>query len=139
VRRLSGDRPVHRRKLRVQLMRTHPEGISSVVLDSVVPPQNNLLTHLWGSAAGGFKAAFDACVAQPRCAGAYPDLENEFTTTVQRLAKNPMTVDVPGVRRFAGPASRPRRLQVRQPGGAEEHGFELFCRPTPDDPRHGGG
>jgi pimeloyl-ACP methyl ester carboxylesterase len=81
--------------LALQLMRDHPEGISSVVLDSVVPPQNNLLTHLWGSAAGGFKAAFDACVAQPRCAGAYPDLENEFTTTVQRLAKNPMTVDVP--------------------------------------------
>src|SRR5215213_5808076 len=81
--------------LALQLLRDHPEGISSVVLDSVVPPQNNLLTHLWGSAAGGFKAVFDACAAQSRCAGAYPDLENEFTTTVQRLAKSPMTVDVP--------------------------------------------
>jgi pimeloyl-ACP methyl ester carboxylesterase len=81
--------------LALQLVRDHPEGISSVVLDSVVPPQNNLLTHLWASAAGGFKAVFDACAAQSRCAGAYPDLENEFTTTVQRLAKSPMTVDVP--------------------------------------------
>jgi pimeloyl-ACP methyl ester carboxylesterase len=81
--------------LALQLMRDHPEGISSVVLDSVAPPQNNLLTHLWGSAAGGYQAVFDACAAQPTCAQAYPDLANEFTATVARLAETPMTVDVP--------------------------------------------
>jgi pimeloyl-ACP methyl ester carboxylesterase len=81
--------------LALQLIRDHPEGVSSVVLDSVVPPQKNLLTNLWSSAAGGLNALFDACAAQPGCAGAYPDLAGEFTTTVQRLAKNPMVVNVP--------------------------------------------
>ncbi len=37
----------------------------------------------------------DACAAQPGCACAHPDLENEFDTTVQKLAKDPMTVEVP--------------------------------------------
>jgi pimeloyl-ACP methyl ester carboxylesterase len=41
--------------LALQLMRDHPEGISSVVLDSVAPPQNSLLTHLWGALPVGIK------------------------------------------------------------------------------------
>lgn len=81
--------------LALQLIRNHPEGISSVVLDSVVPPQKNLLTNIWGSTAGGLNELFDACAAQPGCATVYPDLRNEFDATVQKLAKNPMTVDVP--------------------------------------------
>lgn len=81
--------------LALQLIRDHPEGISSVVLDSVVPPQRNLLTNLWSSTAGGLNALFDACAAQPGCASAYPDLAEEFTTTVRQLAENPMVVDIP--------------------------------------------
>lgn len=81
--------------LALQVMRNHPEGISSVVLDSLVPPQDNLLTHIWQSAAGGFEAVFDACAAQPGCANAYPDLKNEFNSTVTRLADEPMIVDLP--------------------------------------------
>ena len=81
--------------LALQLIRNDPEGISSVVLDSLVPPQDNLLTHIWQSAAGGFEAVFDACAAQSGCAGAYPDLENEFNATVTRLAEEPMIVDMP--------------------------------------------
>lgn len=81
--------------LALQLIRDHPEGISSVVLDSVVPPQRNLVANLWRSAAGGLNAVFDACAAQPGCAAAYPDLAQEFSTTVRRLADEPMVVDLP--------------------------------------------
>jgi pimeloyl-ACP methyl ester carboxylesterase len=81
--------------LALQLIRNHPEGIRSVILDSVVPPQKNLLTNMWGNVAGGLGALFDACEAQPRCVAAYPDLRNEFTVTVDRLAENPLLVDVP--------------------------------------------
>ncbi len=79
----------------LQMMRDHPEGISSVVLDSVVPPQENLLTNLWSSSAGGLNALFDACAAQPRCAAAYPGLADEFSATVRRLAEDPLVVDLP--------------------------------------------
>jgi pimeloyl-ACP methyl ester carboxylesterase len=81
--------------LALTVVRDHPEGIASVVLDSVVPPQDNLLTHLWASAAGGYQAIFDACAAQPECAAAYPDLEAEFTATVNALTADPLVVDLP--------------------------------------------
>src|SRR5262245_33052689 len=81
--------------LALQLLRDHPEGIRSVVLDSVVPPQTNLMTQLWPTAAEGYRTLFDACAAQPGCAAAYPNLARDFTTTVLRLTKTPLSVDLP--------------------------------------------
>jgi pimeloyl-ACP methyl ester carboxylesterase len=81
--------------LALQLLRDHPEGIRSVVLDSVVPPQTNLMTQLWPTAAEGNRALFDACAAQSGCAAAYPNLARDFMTTVQRLTKTPLSVDLP--------------------------------------------
>ena len=81
--------------LALQLLRDHPDGIRSVVLDSVVPPQTNGITQLWPSATEGYRALFDACAAQPGCAAAYPNLVRDFTTTVQRLTKTPLSVDLP--------------------------------------------
>jgi pimeloyl-ACP methyl ester carboxylesterase len=81
--------------LALQLLRDHPDGIKSVVLDSVVPPQTNLMTQLWPTAAEGYRALFDGCAAQSRCAAAYPNLARDFTTTVQRLTKTPLSVHLP--------------------------------------------
>ena len=50
--------------LALHLLRDHPEGIRSVVLDSLFPPQTNAVTQWWPSAAEGFRALFDACAAQ---------------------------------------------------------------------------
>jgi pimeloyl-ACP methyl ester carboxylesterase len=81
--------------LALQLLRDHPEAIRSVVLDSVVPPQTNLMTQSWPTAAEGYRALFDACAAQSGCAAAYPNLARDFTTTVRRLTKTPLSVDLP--------------------------------------------
>jgi pimeloyl-ACP methyl ester carboxylesterase len=79
--------------LALTLLRDHPEGIRSVVLDSVVPPNlDNLMDEFWPGAAIGYKAVFDACAAQAACAAAYPNLADEFAATVNRLAKEPVTV-----------------------------------------------
>ncbi|MGZ6839042.1 MAG: alpha/beta fold hydrolase [Frankiaceae bacterium] len=80
--------------LGLQLLRDHPEGIRSVVLDGAVPPQLNLLDNFWAAAAAGWRAVFDACTAQPACHQAYPDLEAEFTAAANRLAAHPVTVPV---------------------------------------------
>jgi pimeloyl-ACP methyl ester carboxylesterase len=80
----------------LQLLRDHPDGIRSIVVDSLVPPQVNMVEQMWPSAAEGFAALFDACAAQPECARAYPGLADEFTATVRRLAKEPAVVDLPG-------------------------------------------
>jgi pimeloyl-ACP methyl ester carboxylesterase len=77
------------------LMRDHPEGIRSVVLDSVAPTTVNLVQQFWPNAAQGFRALFDGCAAQPPCAKAYPSLASELTTAVSRLSSTPLTVEVP--------------------------------------------
>ena len=82
--------------LALQLLRDHPDGIRSIVVDSLVPPQVNMVEQMWLSAAEGFAALFDACAAQPDCARAYPGLADEFTATVNRLAEVPVVVNLPG-------------------------------------------
>jgi len=81
--------------LALQILRDHPEGIRSVVLDSVVPPEVNLIESFWPAAAEGYEALFDACAAQPECATGHPDLRDDFFATVRGLDEQPMTVDVP--------------------------------------------
>ena len=78
--------------LALQMVRDHPEGIRSLVLDSLVPPQLNLFEGFWPNAAAGYRALFAACAAQPACHGAFPNLEAEFVALVNELAAEPRTV-----------------------------------------------
>jgi pimeloyl-ACP methyl ester carboxylesterase len=80
--------------LALQTLRDHPDGIRSVVLDSVVPPQENVLEHFWPSAAHGYRQLFDDCATVPACATAHPTFEADFTALVNDLATNPRTVPV---------------------------------------------
>ncbi len=81
-------------KLAQVVLRDHPEGIRSVVLDSVSPANLNIVEDWWQAPASSFTAIFDACAAQPSCAEAYPDLESEFYATVNRLNETPAVVEV---------------------------------------------
>jgi pimeloyl-ACP methyl ester carboxylesterase len=81
--------------LALQTLRDHPEGIRSVVLDSVVPPQANTILSFWPSAASGLSAMFDACAAQPACRKAAPALRDDFFGLVGALTTAPRTVTVP--------------------------------------------
>jgi pimeloyl-ACP methyl ester carboxylesterase len=77
-----------------RVLRDHPAGIRSVVLDSVVPSNLNPLELFWPSFATAYQAMFETCAAQPACAAAYPDLAGELTRTVNRLTTSPLTVTV---------------------------------------------
>lgn len=76
--------------LALTLLRNHPQGIRSVVLDSVSPPSNNIAETWWQAPASSFKAIFAACSAQPSCAEHYPNLQETFTATVNRLDQTPV-------------------------------------------------
>jgi pimeloyl-ACP methyl ester carboxylesterase len=80
--------------LALTLLREHPAGIRSVVLDSVVPPNVRWTADFWPTSAAAFDEMYAACAAQPACAAAYPDLEAVFTDTVNRLDAQPLTVPV---------------------------------------------
>lgn len=78
-----------------RLLRDHPAGIRSVVLDSVVASNLNPIEQFWPSFATAYQAMFGACAAQPACAAAYPDLAGELTRSVNRLTTSPLVVTVP--------------------------------------------
>ncbi len=80
-------------KLAMVELRDHPEGIRSMTIDSVSPPNINIAETWWSAPASSFKAIFAACAAQPACASAYPDLEAEFIATVKRLDESPVVVE----------------------------------------------
>ena len=81
-------------KLALTLLRDHPQGIRSVVLDSVSPPNSNIVEKWWAAPASSFEAILAACAAQPACAKAYPNLAADLTATVQRLDAMPAVVQV---------------------------------------------
>lgn len=79
-----------------QLLRTHPEGIRSIVLDSAVPSAINIVDRWWEAPASGLAAIFAACAEQPPCAAAYPDLPAVFIQTVNKLSQTPLKVTATG-------------------------------------------
>ncbi|HYL27286.1 MAG TPA: alpha/beta fold hydrolase, partial [Candidatus Nitrosotalea sp.] len=72
------------------LMREYPEGIRSVVLDSVLPVSYSIPVN-WSNTRYGFESIFRACAAQPACNAAYPYLERTFTRLVNKLEAEPLT------------------------------------------------
>ncbi|MGC9350103.1 MAG: alpha/beta fold hydrolase [Anaerolineae bacterium] len=77
-------------RLALEVMRQHPEGIHSVVLDSVYPPD----VDLYATAATNFERSldrlFESCAENAVCGSRYPDLQATFLETVARLNAQPV-------------------------------------------------
>jgi pimeloyl-ACP methyl ester carboxylesterase len=76
------------------IMRDHPEGLRSVILDSTVPLSVVDLAEFWPNTRDGFQNIFRACTAQARCRGSFPNLERTFTGLVRRLESDPVRTTV---------------------------------------------
>jgi pimeloyl-ACP methyl ester carboxylesterase len=83
-------------RLALTVMRDHPEGIRSVILDSVYPPQVTLDLELAANANRSLQQVFQACASDDACADNYGDIEAEFYEVVARLEKAPVVVEVFG-------------------------------------------
>jgi pimeloyl-ACP methyl ester carboxylesterase len=75
------------------IMRDHPAGIRSVVLDSVLPLTYSVPANWWNTRAG-FDNLFQGCVAEPACNAAHPGLAETFTRLVNKLESDPLTTTV---------------------------------------------
>jgi pimeloyl-ACP methyl ester carboxylesterase len=81
--------------LALQLLRDHPEGIRTVVVDAVVPPHIDPIETGWRAALESSTAIYDACAAQPACQAAFPDGRAEYVRVINDLAAaGPRTVRV---------------------------------------------
>jgi pimeloyl-ACP methyl ester carboxylesterase len=80
--------------LALHVLRNHPEGLRSVILDAVAPPQINFLVEVPESQDRAFTALFEACAADPACNAAYPDFEQTFFDLIERLNADPVTIEL---------------------------------------------
>jgi pimeloyl-ACP methyl ester carboxylesterase len=78
-------------RIALATMRSHPEGIRSVVLDSAYPPGVGSLADLHARGDAAFDAFYDACAADAACAASYPDLESTLEAVVDRYNETPIT------------------------------------------------
>ncbi|MEM7346152.1 MAG: alpha/beta fold hydrolase, partial [Chloroflexota bacterium] len=76
-------------RLGFAVMRDHPQGIRSVVLDSPFPPSIDLPTEEGITNWTAIQHLFRSCSADPLCNESYPNLEATFLDTVARLNNNP--------------------------------------------------
>ena len=65
-------------RLALTVMRDYPEGIRSVILDSVYPPHVNALEEQSLITVQVFETLFRGCEVDPECNQAYPNLEAVF-------------------------------------------------------------
>jgi pimeloyl-ACP methyl ester carboxylesterase len=97
--------------LALSLMRDHPDGIRTVTIDSVVPPNVVSLPWTWSSAREGITTVLADCQAQPACARKYPNLMPTLLQLVTRLEAHPLVRNVV-------PAQGGRTVKVVLDGGA---------------------
>ncbi len=80
-------------KLGLEVMRTAPEGLRAVVLDSVAPPHVPTYDTLALPHAESIEAIFTLCAADAACAAAYPNLKARFWALFSRLSASPITTN----------------------------------------------
>ncbi|NIS83406.1 MAG: alpha/beta fold hydrolase, partial [Anaerolineales bacterium] len=82
--------------LGLALIRDHPEGVRSIILDSVQPPQVAVNSERAPNAHRAFVKLFEACAADETCRQTYPDLEATFYQVIDDLNASPVTTSAPG-------------------------------------------
>jgi pimeloyl-ACP methyl ester carboxylesterase len=76
--------------LGLEVMRSAPEGVRSVVLDSVSPPQAKVYVENAKPEEESIQAVLDQCKADAGCSKAYPDLEAVLMRVAEQLQETPI-------------------------------------------------
>ena len=76
-------------RLALTVMRDHPEGIRSVILDSTYPPEIDGVALILPNAARALDELFAACASDPVCSSTYGDLESVLFALVEQLNASP--------------------------------------------------
>lgn len=84
-------------RLAQTIMRDHPDGVRSVILDSTYPVAGNMQIDTPHNVKQAMDRFFAACAADPDCGAAYPDLENTFWELVAQLNETPRALTVPNL------------------------------------------
>ena len=80
--------------LGLHLMAQNPEGLRSVILDSVAPTDINFITELPRSENRLYDALFAVCDTDPACHDEYPDLEARYFALIDQLNAQPVSISI---------------------------------------------
>jgi len=80
-------------RLALTTMRSYPEGIRSVVLDSVYPPSAGSADDTVRSGERAFAALADGCGTDPGCHARFPDVQADLETLAAQLDAVPFSFD----------------------------------------------
>ncbi len=81
-------------RLALTVMRDNPAGIRSVILDSTVPLQTDLISSTPATADRAFDVFFAACGASISCKATFPNLEMTFSDLQDDLDAQPVAIEV---------------------------------------------
>lgn len=81
-------------RLASTVIRDHPEGVRSVILDSSYTPDVDLTAEAPGNFARALKELWDGCELDADCAARYPDLEQRFFALVDEFEAAPTRAPV---------------------------------------------
>ena len=82
-------------RLGQELLRTHPDGIASAVLDSVQPtdPALGSLAVVPQTFEGALERFYVGCAESDQCASEFPDLEERLRAVIDQVAADPVEVE----------------------------------------------
>ena len=83
-------------RLMLDVMRSYPAGIRSVVLESTLPPEANYDEVGVDGVVRTLNELFAACRGDADCGVSFPDLEREFYALVKKLNAEPISVPAKG-------------------------------------------
>ncbi len=89
-------------RLALTVMRDHPQGIRSVILDATYPPEVDGVAMILPGADRSFSELFKACASDAKCSSIYGDLESLLFSTVKRLDADPAEIWVVDFRTLEG-------------------------------------
>ena len=89
-------------RLALTVMRDHPEGVRSVILDSTYPPEVDGVALILPNAARALDELFSACASDPVCSATYGDLESALFSVVDQLNQSPVELWVIDYRYYQG-------------------------------------
>ena len=85
-------------RLGLDLIRDYPEGVRSIILDSVYPPHAGFYAESGANLQRALEYLFAMCADDSGCAAAYPNLGTTFYETVARLDETPEWAESPAGR-----------------------------------------
>ena len=79
-------------RVALEIERSFPQHVRSVILDSTVPTQERLQTAVASARVRVFATLFAGCAASATCKKAYPNLSTTFAALVTRLNQHPLRI-----------------------------------------------